>query len=648
MIQTTQLSHVLLIEIVGPARITEDVLARSLAILFEVVSGCETFDRAKRDEQVSALMEPGRLILLFREDFTAPVKCAVELWELLREMPTMSVRMAIHSGEVRVEGARALGAGLDEMHKLVESGKEGQILMTQSYAQTLKEAEGVGEAIHEEPSGEGEEKRYRIEPQRMFLAMSGSQSEAAWVVADALRADGHETTNDGFEPKNVAWARALEERIRSADTVVAFVPDTPEESEFLEYQIEIAMDEQRKRGRPHILPVWLNERSTPSGSLFALSRNLGQAVWHGPGDNARVVSEVRTALASGLGEVEAERLEPGGGAVPIESKFYVRRSADNEFEETVRQRESIILVKGPRQIGKTSLISRGIEMIAQSTWRTALTDFQKLSNRQLDSEEDFYRVVALSLCRDLGFKYDFDLEWLDVFGPNLNFDNFVRALLEASELPLVWFIDEADRLFSAPYAADFFGLVRSWHNGRATDRRGPWGRLTLVIGYATEAHLFIKDLNQSPFNVGVTVQLDMFLPEDVADLNERYGRPVKNPSDLLALHRLLGGQPFLVRRSFDLLTRGKIDFPTLLATADQDDGPFADHLRRVLVSVSQLPAVWDALAHSFVTPELPDSEGLQRLLAAGVLMGRSGRGYELPCELYRRYLSRFIPEGLRK
>ena len=46
---------------------------------------------------------------------------------------------------------------------------------------------------------------------------------------------------------------------------------------------------------------------------------------------------------------------------------------------------------------------------------------------------------------------------------------------------LVWFMDEVDKLFAAPFASDFFGLVRSWHNARSTEADGPWRKLTVVI-----------------------------------------------------------------------------------------------------------------------------------------------------------------------
>ena len=70
-----------------------------------------------------------------------------------------------------------------------------------------------------------------------------------------------------------------------------------------------------------------------------------------------------------------------------------------------------------------------------------------------------------------------------------------------------------------PLRQRVFGLFRSWHNERSLDPAGPWRRLTLAIAYATEAHLFITDLNQSPFNVGTRLALEDFTPAQVADLN---------------------------------------------------------------------------------------------------------------------------------
>jgi len=59
-----------------------------------------------------------------------------------------------------------------------------------------------------------------------------------------------------------------------------------------------------------------------------------------------------------------------------------------------------------------------------------------------------------------------------------------------------------DRLFATPFGTEVFGLLRPGITSGALDPSGPWANLTIAIAYATEAHLFITDLNQSPLNIG--------------------------------------------------------------------------------------------------------------------------------------------------
>ena len=68
-----------------------------------------------------------------------------------------------------------------------------------------------------------------------------------------------------------------------------------------------------------------------------------------------------------------------------------------------------------------------------------------------------------------------------------------------------------------------------------------WSRLTLAIAYATEAHLFISDLNQSPFNIGTLVSLEDFTLSQVAELNRLYGSSLRTDEDLRRYFELLNG-----------------------------------------------------------------------------------------------------------
>ena len=93
----------------------------------------------------------------------------------------------------------------------------------------------------------------------------------------------------------------------------------------------------------------------------------------------------------------------------------------------------------------------------------------------------------------------------------------------------------------------FFALLRSWDSRRAFDAN--WRKLNLVVVISTHPYLLIDDVNLSPFNVGLNIQLKDFNSDQVADLNQRHGSPLM-PEEIPALMALLGGHPYLVRQAF--------------------------------------------------------------------------------------------------
>jgi len=675
----TQIAHILFLDIVGWSRESINAQGRLLSELSNLVTQCPTFQRSKAAGELMAFPSGDGMWILFRNDLAGPAYCATELAHLLRKTRNLAVRMGIHSGPVRfqtdIAGTQTVvGDGINMAKRVMDMGDDGHIVLSSQYASWLKQFDEWAPMVR--PLGQGITKHG--EKLELYSLVSDSYGRAGlsshvtpMAVANAepdgkkldlvivykrnakpddqvlatletaLMADGHNVFIDRHLKIGVEWAKAIEQKIRAADAVVAIVSDAAMGSEMLEYELETAYDEHHKRGKPYLLPIRVGVDKTAEGVIGTFINGLNYSVWQGPQDDEKVIGEIKAAISEEPKPLAVDmQLEPVGGAVPPDSPFYAERSSDAEFHKALRANESIILVKGPRQMGKTSLIGRGAKAVSEFGWRQASTDFQKLSSAQMGHDDAFYKLLAATLARQLKFKYDFAEEWIDVFGANMNMDNFIRALVEDSPTPLVWFMDEADKLFGVPFASDFFGLVRSWHNSRATEPSGPWSRFSVVIGYATEAHLFIQDLNQSPFNVGRQIPLQPFNIDQVWDLNQRYGAPLRQRSDAQTLEELVGGQPFLTRRALDLLARKQLDFPTLLATADRDDGAFGDHLKRILISVTQLPSVFQALKHSLTHPDMTtQTDGFQRLLAAGVLKQVADNRVVLACELYRRYLS---------
>src|SRR5205823_1407314 len=123
--------------------------------------------------------------------------------------------------------------------------------------------------------------------------------------------------------------------------------------------------------------------------------------------------------------------------------------------------------------------------------------------------------------------------WEARLAPNSNFTRYMRReVLGKHPTPLVWGLDQADRLAPCSFGTEFFSLLRAWYNQRVIEYDGAWSRLTMIITYSTEAHLLVSDANQSPFNVGTRLVLEDFSIEQVEDLNRRHGAPLRNRGEV--------------------------------------------------------------------------------------------------------------------
>ena len=135
----------------------------------------------------------------------------------------------------------------------------------------------------------------------------------------------------------------------------------------------------------------------------------------------------------------------------------------------------------------------------------------------------FLRGMAESISDELALDEPLlEQAWQGTRGASVKLQRFLeKQVLPGLDKPLVLAIDEADGLLQSNFYTDFFGLLRSWHNRRATNPE--WEKFNLVLVISTEPYLLIADVNQSPFNVGLHLGLSDFTVEQVRDLNLRHG-----------------------------------------------------------------------------------------------------------------------------
>jgi hypothetical protein len=292
-----------------------------------------------------------------------------------------------------------------------------------------------------------------------------------------------------------------------------------------------------------------------------LERLLNEAWGERPSEKARLSLMEENKTESAIETV----WDPSGGAMSLNSNFYVARGADEQIEDLLRNREGVILLQGPRQVGKSSLLARSLAYARSAQISVALTDAQSLGHAQISDTDALYKTLAHGIAKQLGFQADIAEKWNTWPGPNLNLDTIVGEALANCKSQICWAIDEADLLFDRPYTNDLFGLLRSWHNRRALEPDGPWNKLTLILAYATEAHLFISDLNQSPFNVGTRISLRDFTIDETRELQQKHGLG-DNPDSLKAVYEVTHGHPYLAQCGFAFLAKGGT-VKDLIATA---------------------------------------------------------------------------------
>lgn len=511
--------------------------------------------------------------------------------------------------------------------------------------------------------------------------------EVLGAVERGLVATGRSVFIDRHLSVGVEWAREIEREVRSAGAVIVLLSAASIQSEMLAWEVQSASEAAAANdGPPRLLPVRVQYQGALGDPLDHLLNKYQAFNWSQESDTADLLQQITRVLAatgdSGadaldalpdvghvgpvrpvghvgrVGSLESPNptpstqrvtpadpatLEPPGGAVPLDSPFYVTRPTDAEFSAAVGRHDSIVLIKGARQMGKTSLLARGNQQARATGSRVVVTDFQKLNASHLESVESLY----LSLCEWIGEQLDLDLApddfWSGRRGASVNFERFWRReVLGKSETPVIWALDEVDRLFTCSFGSEVFGLFRSWHNERALDPSGPWSRLTLAIAYATEAHLFITDLNQSPFNVGTWLEMRDFTFEQVADLNHRYAGPLSNEPEVARFFRLVSGQPYLVRRGLHELASQKMGLAAFEMQADREEGVYGDHLRRMLVLLARDPELTDVVRGVLRAQPCPTAESFYRLRAAGVMSGESARDARPRCQLYANYLGRHL------
>ncbi|MEH1928120.1 AAA-like domain-containing protein [Nostoc sp.] len=478
---------------------------------------------------------------------------------------------------------------------------------------------------------------------------------------EAIKAAGHQVFMAGESIRlGENWPQRIDRELERCDYFLLLLSPQSATSEMVTEEVRRAkqLQDLRSEHKPVILPIRVNfPWSEPLNyDLRGYLNQIQQREWKSPADTSRILHEVLSLL---IGSEEAKdfttRIEekiillPSDppmpvaepelpeGQVDLASEFYIERPPiESRCNEAILKAGSLIRIKAPRQMGKTSLMARILHQASQQDYLTVPLSFQLADGKVFADLDKFLRWFCASVGRRLRIPNKLTDYWDEIFGSKDNCTAyFEEYLLAEINQPLVLGLDEVDCVFQYPeIAADFFGLLRAWHEDGKN--REIWKKLRLVVVHSTEVYIPLN-INQSPFNVGLPIELPEFNAQQVLDLAQRHGLNWSF-NQVEQLMTMVGGHPYLVRMAIYRIARKDITLDLLLQKAPTEAGPYSDHLRRHLWNLEQHPELAAAIKKvvAATSPVRLNSIECFKLLSMGLLQ-QQGNDVTPRCNLYRQY-----------
>lgn len=360
--------------------------------------------------------------------------------------------------------------------------------------------------------------------------------------------------------------------------------------------------------------------------------------------NCRALLEFYAAQSASQTNVllsaDTQEMSPSypSGSVPPNSPFYIKQSTiEVQAYEEIKKPGALVRIKAPREMGKTSLLLRMLDYANSQGYRTVSLNLEQIDCTILSDLNRFLRWLCANVSHQLQLEPRLNDYWDDDIGSKVSCSLYFRSyLLEQLNSPVVLALDEVNKIFEHPQVAkDFFPMLRSWYE--EAKRLPLWQKLRLIVVHSTEVYVPLQ-LNQSPFNVGLPIQLTKFSLDQVQQLAQRYKLDWKDAEEAHQLMALVGGHPALVHVALYHLSHGDVTMAQLLQLAPTSTGIYSHHLQRHWAALEQQPELAAALYTVINAAQPIQIEPiLSYKLSSMGLVELHGNKATLNCQLYRQY-----------
>ncbi|MBE8986382.1 AAA-like domain-containing protein [Nostoc sp. LEGE 12450] len=393
------------------------------------------------------------------------------------------------------------------------------------------------------------------------------------------------------------------------------------------------------------LSIALGKKITKKNLHLALKKYLQDEIGDRENQSQQEFSEESNLEMVSPDSFSASKIEFPSGPVPLGSPLYINRPPLEELVcNEILYPGCLIRIKAPRKTGKSSLLNRMIAYAREQGYQIVYLDFQEADQDVFASLDKFLRWFCVNVSRQLNLLPCLDDFWDTEMGSKVSckiyFEAYILQYIDNS--PLVLALNEVHRVFEHPnIAQDFLPMLRFWHEQAKQDQI--WQKLRMVVVHTTEIYIPLK-LNQSPFNVGITITLPPLTLNQVQNLALSYGLNCAADSEeakhLAPLQAMVGGHPYLVSLALYHLCQEEMTLEVLLETASTPVGIYSQHLRELLSLLQKDPKLMSAMQQVITTDEKVELDAIAayKLESMG-LVKLNGNQAHVMCELYRLYFS---------
>ena len=250
---------------------------------------------------------------------------------------------------------------------------------------------------------------------QVFISYSqrGTGHELAKALHDKVEAEGFVAFLDteDIQPGE-DWVEFTLASLRASDYFVLLLSEEANTSEMVLKEIQEARQLKAQYGKPTILPVRIKwpESIQLNLKLSGWLNRIQHLYWEGTQDTEGVIKKLLNVISERQSlrlteKVEAQEVEsfapdtllnplpeapleiPQGGVL-LNSPYYIERQGEKEFIQKITAPKALLRIRGPRQYGKTSMLSRVVDHAREQGYEVVSMDFQNLSELTLNNSDN--------------------------------------------------------------------------------------------------------------------------------------------------------------------------------------------------------------------------------------------------------------------